>query len=191
MIYIVIGFVLLLSFLYIVYVPTILFNKNTKIKRTRESSFTLFLGASLLFLVLTYMCANFYELKAVNESINCSTSFLNYHCIFHTNMSKIIKPDITIYMIAILQILITIAYAYVTAKSVLNIRKVKKAVLVCSLFFITGFLSSFIHYIIINDALFASNLNWLSCIFSNTYITLPIIYLVIISYLNRDLIKLK
>lgn len=191
MIYIIICFVLLLSFLYIVYVPTVLFNKNTKIKRTRESSFTLFLGASLLFLVLTYMCANFYELKAVNESINCSTSFSNYHCIFYTNMSKTIKPDITVYMIAILQILITIAYAYVTAKSVLNIRKVKKAVLVCSLFFITGFLSSFIHYIIINDALFASNLNWLSCVFSNTYITLPIIYLVIISYLNRDLIKLK
>ena len=54
-----------------------------------------------------------------------------------------------------------------------------------------GIVGSIIHYYVLFDVVFVDGLEYISLISANQYGILPLMYLLIMTYLNRDQLKFK
>ena len=106
--------VAIISFLFIVYMPTILFHNGSKNNSGKEDSIVLFFGASLLFLVFDYLCLLFYDMRAVQKLVECSSIVFNFSCFFGKYLTRIIYPEVPIFSVFFMQLLAAALYAFVT-----------------------------------------------------------------------------
>ena len=187
---IVLILILVASFFFVVYIPTTLFLKGKKTKKKNYESLIIFVAASLLYLLLTYICVNFYELKAVEEVTEC-TAFANMNCIFSDTLPKVIRPELSIYMVLFTQLILMGTYAYYTAKNVVEYNNRIRIATNLTIFFLVSIVASIIHYFVLYDSAFVSGLKYITLFSANAYVVLPFMYLIVITYLNRDKLKAK
>lgn len=181
---------LILSFIFVVLVPTLLFLKDKKNKKIKYESIVLFLFSSLLYLLLTYLCVNFYLLKAVDEVVECTT-LANMNCLMYDLLDKAIKPELSIYMVLFVQLIIMGTYAYYTAICIMNYGSKLRVITTTIMYFLVSIVASIIHYYTLYDCAFVSGLKYITLFSANAYIVLPFIYLMIMTYLNRRQLKIK
>lgn len=177
-------------FLFIVYIPTILFYNYSKSKG-KKYSLLLFFGASLLFLLFNYMCFLFYNLRTYNYLSECVSSLSNYNCFFSKYLSRAVDTSVSVIMVFIIQILSFALYAYITVKNIMTEKKEKKVIIYIFVFFICGISCSELYYLILYDVNFlnASQIIW--HVGANAFIILPLFYLIIITILNKNMLILK
>ena len=187
---IVLILILVASFFFVVYIPTTLFLKGKKTKKKNYESLIIFVAASLLYLLLTYICVNFYELKSVEEVTEC-TAFANMNCIFSDTLPKVIRPELSIYMVLFTQLILMTTYAYYTVKYIMEHNDRVLEVVNLVIFFLVSIVASILHYFILYDSAFVSGLKYITLFSANAYAILPFMYLVIITYINRDQLKFK
>lgn len=180
----------LISFVFVLYIPTVLFYNGSEIKE-RENHILLFLGGSLLFIVFDYLCVLFYDIKAVSQLVECSSRAFNFNCFFGDYLSRIVTPSIPLFLIFLIQVFAMIFYSYITVKFVLKSKKSNNVILVLLVFFITSLLGTGLHYVILHDVLFDGIASVISLIGSNCYITLPFVYLVIMTIMNFNQLKIE
>ncbi len=182
--------VCLISFVFVLYIPTILFYNGSETKG-REDHILLFLGGSLLFIVFDYLCVLFYDIKAVTQLVECSSRAFNFNCFFGDYLSRLITPSIPLFLIFLIQFLAMIFYAYITVRFVLKSKKSDKVVLILFVFFITSLLGTGLHYVVLHDVLFDGIASIISLVGSNCYITLPFVYLVVMTLMNINQLKIE
>lgn len=187
---IVIVLLMLASFFFVVYIPTVLFLKGKKNKKKDYESLIVFVAASFLYLLLAYICVNFYELKAVEETVECSV-LANMNCLFNEELPKVIRPELSIYMVLFTQLIVMVTYAYYTAISVMQYKSRIRITTNLILFFFVSIVASILHYFVLYDSAFVSGLKYITLFSANAYIILPFMYLVVMTYINRDQIKIK
>lgn len=182
--------VCLISFVFVLYIPTILFYNGSEVKG-REDHIMLFLCGSLLFIIFDYLCVLFYDIKAVTELVECSSRAFNFNCFFGDYLSRLITPSIPLFLIFLIQFLAMIFYAYITVRFVLKSKKSDKVVLILLVFFITSLLGTGLHYVVLHDVLFDGIASVISLVGSNCYITLPFVYLVVMTLMNTNQLKIE
>lgn len=182
--------VCLISFVFVLYIPTILFYNGSETKG-REDHILLFLGGSLLFIVFDYLCVLFYDIKAVTQLVECSSRAFNFNCFFGDYLSRLITPSIPLFLIFLIQSLAMIFYAYITVRFVLKSKKSDKVILILFVFFITSLLGTGLHYVVLHDVLFDGIASIISLVGSNCYITLPFVYLVVMTLMNINQLKIE
>lgn len=182
--------VCLISFVFVLYIPTILFYNGSETKG-REDHILLFLGGSLLFIVFDYLCVLFYDIKAVTQLVECSSRAFNFNCFFGDYLSRLITPSIPLFLIFLIQFLAMIFYAYITVRFVLKSKKSDKVILILFVFFITSLLGTGLHYVVLHDVLFDGIASIISLVGSNCYITLPFVYLVVMTLMNINQLKIE
>lgn len=182
--------VCLISFIFVLYIPTVLFYNGSEIKE-KENHILLFFGGSLLFIVFDYLCVLFYDLKAFSQLVECSSRAFNFNCFFGDYLSRIITPSIPLFLIFFIQFLAMMFYAYITAKFVLKSKKSNNVVLILLIFFITSLLGTGLHYVVLHDVSFDGIASVISLVGSNCYITLPFVYLVVMTIMNFSQLKIE
>lgn len=181
---------LIAAFFFIVFIPTILFFKGRKVKHNKYESLIVFLAAALLYLLLTYLCVNFYELKSIEKVTEC-TVLANMNCFFSDTLPKVIKPELSIYMVLFTQLIVMITFAYYTAINVMSYSSKIRIVVNLVIFFLVSIVASILHCFVLFDSAFVSGLKYITLFSANAYVVLPFMYLVILTYLNRDQLKTK
>lgn len=187
---IVLGIILVFSFFFIVYIPTTLFLKSKKKKKKDYESLIVFLAASLLYLLLTYICVNFYELKSVEKVTEC-TVLANMNCLFSDTLPRVIRPEFSIFMVLFTQLIVMGTYAYYTVKNVMSYSSRLRVIINLVVFFLVSIMASVLHYFVLYDSAFVSGLKYITLFSANAYAVLPFMYLIILTYLNRDQLKAK
>ena len=182
--------ILISVFFFVVYIPTVLLLKDAKAKRKRKESLLMFIAFSLMFLLLSYICVSFYELKSIGEVTECSV-LANVNCLFFDKLPRVIKPDLSIYMVLFTQLILMTTYAYYTVKYIMEHNDRVLEVVNLVIFFLVSIVASILHYFILYDSAFVSGLKYITLFSANAYAILPFMYLVIITYINRDQLKFK
>ena len=182
--------ILISVFFFVVYIPTVLLLKDAKAKRKRKESLLMFIAFSLMFLLLSYICVSFYELKSIGEVTECSV-LANVNCLFFDTLPRVIKPDLSIYMVLFTQLILMTTYAYYTVKYIMEHNDRVLEVVNLVIFFLVSIVASILHYFILYDSAFVSGLKYITLFSANSYAILPFMYLVIITYINRDQLKFK
>lgn len=182
--------ILISVFFFVVYIPTVLLLKDAKAKRKRKESLLMFIAFSLMFLLLSYICVSFYELKSIGEVAECSV-LANVNCLFFDTLPRVIKPDLSIYMVLFTQLILMTTYAYYTVKYIMEHNDRVLEVVNLVIFFLVSIVASILHYFILYDSAFVSGLKYITLFSANAYAILPFMYLVIITYINRDQLKFK
>lgn len=182
--------ILISVFFFVVYIPTVLLLKDAKAKRKRKESLLMFIAISLMFLLLSYICVSFYELKSIGEVTECSV-LANVNCLFFDTLPRVIKPDLSIYMVLFTQLILMTTYAYYTVKYIMEHNDRVLEVVNLVIFFLVSIVASILHYFILYDSAFVSGLKYITLFSANAYAILPFMYLVIITYINRDQLKFK
>ncbi len=182
--------ILISVFFFVVYIPTVLLLKDAKAKRKRKESLLMFIAFSLMFLLLSYICVSFYELKSIGEVTECSV-LANVNCLFFDTLPRVIKPDLSIYMVLFTQLILMTTYAYYTVKYIMEHNDRVLEVVNLVIFFLVSIVASILHYFILYDSAFVSGLKYITLFSANAYAILPFMYLVIITYINRDQLKFK
>ena len=182
--------ILISVFFFVVYIPTVLLLKDAKAKRKRKESLLMFIAFSLMFLLLSYICVSFYELKSIGEVTECSV-LANVNCLFFDTLPRVIKPDLSIYMVLFTQLILMTTYAYYTVKYIIEHNDRVLEVVNLVIFFLVSIVASILHYFILYDSAFVSGLKYITLFSANAYAILPFMYLVIITYINRDQLKFK
>lgn len=182
--------ILISVFFFVVYIPTVLLLKDAKAKRKRKESLLMFIAFSLMFLLLSYICVSFYELKSIGEVTECSV-LVNVNCLFFDTLPRVIKPDLSIYMVLFTQLILMTTYAYYTVKYIMEHNDRVLEVVNLVIFFLVSIVASILHYFILYDSAFVSGLKYITLFSANAYAILPFMYLVIITYINRDQLKFK
>ena len=188
--YVIIVLLLITTFLFIIYIPTILFYNYTDYKG-KQYPILLFLSGALLFLVFNYLCTLFYDMRAYGELSECVSSLINYNCFFSKYLSRVIEPTMSLMMVFLMQFLSFILYSYITVKMILVEKKERKIVIYMLIFFLCGTLCTGIYYAILNDVNFKGISSIVSYFGMNSYIILPLFYLIYITFVNKDLLKIK
>lgn len=191
--YLVLFLVLLGCFLFVLFIPTVLFvNGKKKKKNTNKNENLIIYGAStLIFLFLMYMFSNYYHLNAVSKSsVECSI-FTNLNCLFSKNLTQEISPTFTIYLTFFIQLLVMFSFAYYTTVNLMSYKSASRRMVNLVLFFLVSISASVIHYFVLYDVAFVSGLKYVTIICANAYATLPFMYLIFLSCLNRDMLLIK
>lgn len=188
--YIIVTLFAIASFFFVVYIPTILFLRGKRKKKETYESLVVFIAASLLYLLLEYICVNFYSLKSIEETIKC-TVFANMNCLFYETLPRVVRPELSVYMILFTQLIIMGTYAYYTAINIMNYNSKIRVAVNLMIFFLVSLVSSVLHYFVLYNIAFVSGLKYITLFSANAYIILPFMYLVVMTYLNRNKIKLK
>ena len=186
---IVIIVVLLFIFGFGILFPTMLFLSDEP-KKKKTENIVKYAVMSILFVLLVAVFAIFYESNAVLEDTEC-TVIANFNCLFSHILPKRIEPNVHIYFVFIVQIISMFTYSYYTAKKVMHYSNKERAILELVIFFFVGVVSSIIHYYVLFDAVFVDGLEYISLISANQYGIIPLMYLFIMTYLNRDQLKFK
>lgn len=184
-------FVAIISFLFIVYMPTILFHNGALKNNGKEDSIMLFFGASLLFLVFDYLCLLFYDMRAIQKLVECSSIVFNFSCFFGKYLTRVIYTSVPLFSVFFMQVLAVILYSYVTLSYIFKAKKERNVILYMSFFFAVGILGTLIHYLLLNDVFFDSSLAVISLFSSNLYVSMPFIYLVIMVVMNKEQLRIK
>lgn len=182
--------ILIASFCFVVYIPTTLFLRDVKVKRKGKENLLTFIAFSLMFLLLSYICVGFYSLKSVGEVTECSV-LSNMNCLFYDTLPRVIRPDLSIYMVLLTQLILMVAYAYYTVKKIMEYNNKVRVATNLFIFFFVAIVASILHYFVLYDSAFVSGLKYITLFSANAYIILPFMYLVIITYVNRDQLKSK
>ena len=169
--------------------PTMLFLSDER-KKKKAETLVKFSVISILFVLLVAVFAIFYQTNAVEIDTKCS--FIgNFNCLFSKELPKRITPNLHIYFVFIIQLIAMFTYSYYTAKKVMHYTNKERALLQIVIFFMVGIVGTIIHYYVLFDVVFVDGLEYISLISANQYGILPLMYLLIMTYLNRDQLKFK
>ncbi len=188
--YLIIILLLITTFLFIIYIPTVLFYNYTNYKG-KQYHILLFLSGALLFLIFNYLCTLFYDMRAYGELSECVNSLINYNCFFSKYLSRIVEPTISLMMIFLMQFLSFVLFSYITVKMILMEKKERKIIIYMLIFFLCGILCTGIYYAILNDVNFTGFSSIVACFGMNSYIILPLMYLIYMTFFNKNLLKIK
>ena len=174
--------VLIGIFFFMIYMPTTILVKKFD-KKDEYESLLIFLAASLLFALLTYLFANFYVLKSTELLHVVKCDFLaNMNCVFNGELSREIVPAFDIYMMVFMEILLGFTYAYYVTVNINDYKSKSRRTLTMILFFTVAVVSSLISITVMNDLVFTAGLKYISLFISNVYVVLPLFYLFILKY---------
>ncbi len=191
--YLILFLVLLSCFFFMLFIPTILLlkEKGRKKKKNKNENLIIYGASTLVFLILIYMFSSYYHLNAVSKPyVECSV-LANINCMFSNNLAKEIRPSFTIYLVFFTQLLVMFAFSYYTAQNITKYRSVSRRTVNLILFFLVGISSSITHYFVLYDVAFVSGLKYVTIICANAYATLPFMFLLFLSYLNKDVLFIK
>jgi len=175
------------------YLPTNLLVKKFDNKDEYESFF-LFIAFSLLFVLLTYLYANFYVLKSTSLDTAIRCDYLaNMNCLFNKTLSRSISPTIDTYCMIFMQILIGFAYAYFVTININDYKVKERRVINQVIFFIIAVTSSLISITIMGEVAFTSGIKYIALFIGNAYIVLPLFYMCILTvrYINQEKLPKK
>ena len=180
---------LIAVFCFMVYLPTNLLVKKFDNKDEYES-LLLFIAMSLLFVLLTYLYANFYVLKstAIDTAINCDY-IANMNCLFNKTLAREIVPTIDTFCMIFMQILIGFIYAYFVAVNINDYKAKERRLINLVIFFIVSVVASLINITIMGDVAFSGGVKYISLFIGNSYIVLPLFYMCILAakYNNKQI----
>ena len=145
---------------------------------------------SIGFVLLVAVFSIFYESNAIVVDTDCNI-IGNFNCLFSKVLPKKIVPNLHIYFVFIIQILSMFTYSYYVAKKIMYFTSKERAVLQLVIFFFVAVVATIVHYYVLFDAVFAEGLEYVALISSNQYGILPLMFLFIMTYLNRDQLKFK
>ena len=184
-------FVLLLLFIFCfgLLFPTMLFLSDERKKKKTETIIK-YCVVSIVFILGVAMFAIFYDSLVVVEETACDY-IGNFNCLFAKTLPKRVEPSVHLIFVFLLQLLTMIAYGYYTAKTVMEFSVKERTILQLVIFFLVGIVSSIIHYYILFDVVFVEELQYISLISANQYGLLPLIYLIVMTLMNRDQLKFK
>jgi hypothetical protein len=181
--------VLLFIFAFGLLFPTILFLSDER-KKKKSDTLVKYSVVSIFFVLLVAVFAIFYESNAIVADTECNF-VANFNCLFSGILPKRINPSLHIYFVFIIQIITMFTYSYYTAKKVMHYTNKERALLQILIFFMVGLVSTIVHYYVLFDVVFVDGLEYISLISANQYGLLPLMYLFIMTYLNRDQLKFK
>ena len=172
---------LIIVFCFMVYLPTNLLVKKFDNKDEYES-LLLFIAVSLLFVLLTYLYANFYVLKSSVAASPIACDYLaNMNCLFTETLSREISPTIDVFCMIFMQLTIGFAYAYFVAVNINDYKAKERRIVNLVIFFMVAVVSSLISITVMGDVAFISGVKYISLFISNAYIVLPLFYMCIIA----------
>ena len=184
LIILVLAFIFFMGLLF----PTYIFLSDERKKK--EESLVPYVLVSLFYVLVTAIFVLLIHSKAINKDTICSNIF-NFNCIFTNVLPKRIEPSLVLYLTMFVQIFGMFLYGYYTSKTVMHYSSKGRMYIEVIIFFLVGVVSSALHYMILFDVNFVDGTEYISLFSANQYCVLPMIYLLYMTYLNRDQIKLK
>lgn len=184
-------FVLFLLFIFCfgLLFPTMLFLSDER-KKKKTETLVKYCVISLLFVLGVGMFAIFYDSMAILETTKCDT-LVSFNCMLSDLVPKKIVPSTNIIFIFLIQLLTMIGYSYYTAKKVMEYSVKERAILQLVIFFMVGIVATVVHYYILYDVVFVGELQYIALISANQYGLLPLIYLIIMTIINKNQLKFK
>ena len=181
--------ILLFIFAFGLLFPTILFLSDER-KKKKVDSIVKFALVSIGFVLLTAVFSIFYESNAIVVDTDCNF-VANFNCLFSNILPKKIEPNLHIYFVFIIQVLSMFTYAFYTSKKIMHYTSKERALLELVIFFFVGIVATIVHYYVLFDSVFVDGLEYIATISANQYGILPLMYLFVMTYLNRDQLKFK
>lgn len=180
----VLAFVFFIGLLF----PTILYLSDEKKKK--PESILPYVLVSLFYVLVATIFVLLYKTSAIEKDTICS-NVLNFNCVFSNVMPKRIEPNFNIYLTIFVQLFGMVLYAFYTAKTVMHFTSKGRVYIELIIFFLVSVVSSIVHYLILFDAVFIGGAEYVTLFSANQYGVLPMIYLLFMTYMNRDQLKIK
>ena len=184
LIILVLAFIFFMGLLF----PTYIYLSDERKKKVE--SLVPYVLVSAFYISMTAIFVVLFESKAIVKDTVCSNIF-SFNCIFTNILPKRIEPSFIVYLVMIVQLFGMFLYGYYTSKTVMHYSSKGRMYIELIIFFLVGVVSSLIHYMILFDVNFVGGTEYISLFSANQYCVLPMIYLLYMTYLNRDQIKLK
>ncbi len=183
----IVFFALLLVGIYffMLYMPTSVLLGGKKSKKEDKESLLMFVAISLLMVLLTYLFANFYLLNASTGTVQCD-SIANLSCLLHDRVNKVINPSLNLGVMLFIQIAISYGFTYYIAYQISSFKSGARRMLGITLFYATTLVMSMLHLMVLYEVAFTSGLKYVGLFVANAYVLMPLVYLVLLAYFNKD-----
>lgn len=183
--------VLLLVFFLLIYFPTHYWIRREKRRNDEYESLLLFIAISLLFLLINYLCCNYYLLNS-RKAVSSCVGMFNLVCMLNSTLHFQIVVSLKVYIMITLQLILYFAYAYFVVCNVCKYRSARRRVLNLILFFSVCVIITLNHMIVLSNVLFGDGLEYVSLLLLHAYLTIPCFYFLslVARYFGNHEIKL-
>lgn len=179
--------ILLGIFFIMLYFPTSIFVSKKSGRKDSHESILVFVAASILFILLTYLFASFYLLKSqlLTYPVPCDT-IGNLNCLINNDMIRELRPSFMVFVMIFLELIISYAYVYYVNYCVNSYKDRSRVLMGIILFFVVSLVGTLINFYMINKIAFGGGVKYITLLAVNPYIVLPVFYLAIMLYKNRE-----